>query len=103
PLPAPPMPAAPAGDQWLYVKNKVRHGPVPLAELKALTLAGKLLVSDMVFQVGWPRWKLAADVPSLYPTTPAEDIEEEEELEEELDEEEDADDDDGEEEEIDVE
>lgn len=104
PLPAASAPAVPAGDQWLYVQNKVRHGPVTLAELKALALAGKLLVSDMVFQTGWPRWKNAADVAELFPAKPAEDFEEEDDLEEELDEEEDeADDEEGEEEEIDVE
>src|SRR5204863_6819118 len=84
---SPPPPAAtpPVVDQWLYVQNKIRLGPVTLAELKALVLAGKLLVSDMVFQTGWPRWKHAADVPELFPLTSAKDAEEEDDLEDELD------------------
>jgi len=115
PTPPPPAPA-PVVDQWLYVQNRIRHGPVTLAELKALVLAGKLLVSDMVFQTGWPRWKYASDVAELFPApppkAPALQKDEEDEDEDEFDDEEDdgegaeadaGDDDEGPDEEIDVE
>jgi tetratricopeptide (TPR) repeat protein len=79
-------------------------------------LAGKLLVSDMVFQTGWPRWQYVSDVAELFPAPPAkapalqqdEEVEDEDEFDdaEDDDEETDADegdDDEGPDEEIDVE
>lgn len=73
--PAPQLPVA--ADQWFYIQNKTKLGPVAVAQLKELALAGQLLVNDMVLRAGQPRWQYAGDIADLFPA-PADDEPEEE-------------------------
>jgi hypothetical protein len=104
-------PQAAVTDQWFYVQEKKKNGPVTFEQLMELASSGKLLVNDMVLRAGQSKWQHAGDVSGLFPLPSAEetlddDLEAEEEAYQEDTEEltNEADDEaDGEEEEIDVE
>jgi GYF domain 2 len=68
----PVTPAPPEADAWYYAHGKEKRGPLPLAELKQLADAGRLLPGDMVLRAGAQRWGSAGSVPGLFlaPTTP---------------------------------
>lgn len=52
--------------QWYYAVDGKQHGPVPSAELKQLTTAGKLNKQDLVWKEGTPDWVAAGTVPGLF-------------------------------------
>jgi hypothetical protein len=53
------------GDEWFYARNGERHGPVPLAKVKALADKGWLLPDDLVWRPGMTEWRPAASVRGL--------------------------------------
>jgi TM2 domain-containing membrane protein YozV len=59
---------------WYYAKNNERHGPVPLAELRALITKGTLQPVDLVWSEHLPGWVPARKVRELYPQTPSDSV-----------------------------
>jgi hypothetical protein len=53
------------GDEWFYARNGERHGPVPLAKVKALADKGWLLPDDLVWRPGMTEWRPASSVRGL--------------------------------------
>jgi hypothetical protein len=52
---------------WFYTNKGERQGPVPLVELEAMAVRGKLdPQKDMVWTDGMPDWKLGAEVEGLF-------------------------------------
>lgn len=54
-----------AGQQWYYVKNQQKYGPVSAAELQSLVRSGKLGSRDLIWTDQWPDWRAVATVPGL--------------------------------------
>lgn len=54
-----------AGQQWYYVKNQQKYGPVSAAELQSLVRSGKLGPRDLIWTDQWPDWRAVATVPGL--------------------------------------
>ena len=52
-------------DQWYYAKNKQKHGPMTLEDLKQLSESGKLLPTDLVWREGMDKWQPASTVKEL--------------------------------------
>jgi hypothetical protein len=52
-------------DEWFYTRNGERHGPVPLAKVKALADEGWLLPTDLVWRPGMADWRPASSVRGL--------------------------------------
>ena len=57
-----------ANQEWHYSRDGQKLGPVSAAELKQLAANGDLSASDMIWKEGWPEWKRADSVKSLFPT-----------------------------------
>jgi hypothetical protein len=55
---------------WYYAWNKQRVGPVSFAELQQRAAMGQLQPTDMLLQVGAPKWVSAASVPGLITGAP---------------------------------
>lgn len=53
-------------DEWFYVADRKKMGPVPFAQLQALAGSGQLQPSDMVLQGGTTKWAAAETVPNLF-------------------------------------
>jgi hypothetical protein len=53
---------------WYYARNNERHGPVPLAELRALIAKGGLQPTDLVWSEHLPGWVPARKVRELFPS-----------------------------------
>jgi len=53
------------GDEWFYARNGERHGPVPLAKVKALADKGWLLPDDLVWRPGMTEWRPASSIRGL--------------------------------------
>ena len=66
-------PAPPPADQWFYVKDKKKVGPVTAAQLRQLIVGGQLRGSDMVVAAGTTKWQPAGSVPGIFgpPRAPA--------------------------------
>jgi len=54
-------------DEWFYVQNKKKLGPVPFAQLQQLAASGQLQAADMVLQGGTTKWAAAETVAGLFP------------------------------------
>lgn len=54
-----------ADQQWYYVKNQQKYGPVSAAELQTLVRSGKLGSRDLIWTDQWPDWRAVATVPGL--------------------------------------
>jgi hypothetical protein len=66
-------------DEWFYVADRKKMGPVPFAQLQALAGSGQLKPADMVLQGGTTKWAAAETVANLFqassdylPTAPSE-------------------------------
>lgn len=57
-------------DNWFYVCNQQRLGPVPFAHLKQLASVGQLLGGDLVWTEGMDNWQAAGTIPGLIPPQP---------------------------------
>lgn len=53
-------------DEWFYVADRKKMGPVPFAQLQSLAAAGRLKPADMVLQGGTTKWAAAETVPNLF-------------------------------------
>ena len=58
-------------DEWFYIKDKKKQGPLPFAQLQQLAASGQLLANDMVMQSGTTRWAAANTVAGLFAVAPA--------------------------------
>jgi hypothetical protein len=58
-------------DEWFYIKEKKKLGPVTFAQLRDLASQGQLARSDMVMQGGSTKWGTAEAVAGLFPAAPA--------------------------------
>jgi tetratricopeptide (TPR) repeat protein len=65
--PAPAKPAAPLVSGWFYLQDKKKLGPVSTSDLKKLAEAGALKAGDMVMRGGQDKWRVASEVPGLFP------------------------------------
>lgn len=54
-------------DEWFYVADRKKTGPVPFAQLQSLAASGQLKPTDMVLQGGTAKWAAAETVPGLFP------------------------------------
>lgn len=52
--------------RWYYAKDKQKHGPVTIDELKALLRAGQLQPTDMLLEEGAQKWVAASSVTELF-------------------------------------
>lgn len=59
-------------DEWFYVKDKQKKGPIAFAQLRELVLHGQIGRADMVLQGGTTKWAAAETVAGLFPEAPAE-------------------------------
>lgn len=57
-------------DEWFYVKEKKKQGPVSYAQLRDLVLHGHLARADMVLPGGTTKWQSAETVDGLFPAAP---------------------------------
>jgi hypothetical protein len=57
-------------DEWYYIKDKKKLGPVSFAQLRDMVNGGSLQRSDMVLQGGTTKWAAAETVPNLFPVAP---------------------------------
>ena len=55
--------------QWYYVKDGQRQGPVTVETLKELAASGQLVPSDLVWKEGMSQWAEAHKVKGLYPAS----------------------------------
>lgn len=53
--------------QWFYISNGTQCGPVSPQQLLALCKSGTVTPSDMLWTEGLADWKVAGEVPSLFP------------------------------------
>jgi len=53
-------------DDWFYTRKGERHGPVPLAKVKALADEGWLAPEDLVWGPGMAEWRPAAGVKGIF-------------------------------------
>lgn len=56
---------------WYYAKGGTQHGPVTDAELRHLAASGGIGPEDHVRRDGESAWVTAAEIPGLFPVTPA--------------------------------
>src|SRR5437870_1719460 len=54
-------------DEWFYVKDKKKQGPVSFAQLQGLAAQGQIAPADMVLQGGTTKWAAAESVAGLFP------------------------------------
>lgn len=52
-------------DQWYYIRNGQRYGPVPADELARLAATGTLQASDLVWKAGLQEWLPARSIEDL--------------------------------------
>lgn len=57
-------------DEWFYVREKKKQGPVSYAQLRDLVLHGHLARADMVLPGGSTKWQAAESVDGLFPAAP---------------------------------
>jgi hypothetical protein len=57
-------------DEWYYIKEKKKLGPVSFAQLKEMVLHGHLGRADMVLPGGTAKWAAAESVDGLFPGVP---------------------------------
>jgi hypothetical protein len=61
-------------DQWYVARRgqdgSKRYGPVPLAELRGLVDAGRVLPDDLVWRQGMANWQRAGQCDDLFPPGP---------------------------------
>jgi hypothetical protein len=58
--------AVPPDNDWFFVRNGERHGPVSLAKLQQLAKTGWLTPEDLVWHEILPAWTPAGQVPGLH-------------------------------------
>jgi TM2 domain-containing membrane protein YozV len=58
--------AVPPDNDWFFVRNGERHGPVSLAKLQQLAKTGWLTPEDVVWHESLPSWTPAGQVPGLH-------------------------------------
>ena len=56
----------PEHEQWFYVKDGHKHGPIAWDELRRLAREGQLTPTDMVLRAGEQKWAAGADVDGLF-------------------------------------
>jgi hypothetical protein len=54
-------------DEWFYVKDKKKQGPVTFAQLQSLAASGQIHRADMLLQGGTTKWVAAESVAGLFP------------------------------------
>ncbi len=59
-------------DEWFYVKDKQKKGPVSFAQLRDLVQHGHIARADMLLQGGTTKWLTAETVNGLFPEAPVE-------------------------------
>src|SRR5271154_3369534 len=59
-------------DEWFYVQDKKKMGPVSLVQLRDLVAQGQIGRTDMLLQGGTTRWLTAESVEGLFPGAPEE-------------------------------
>ena len=57
-------------DEWFYVKDKKKQGPVTFVQLQSLAAQGHIAPGDMLLQGGTTKWTAAESVQGLFPATP---------------------------------
>jgi len=57
-------------NQWFYLKNSARFGPVTDTELRHLALSGQIDVSDKIWKEGMQDWANAGNLKGLFKQTP---------------------------------
>lgn len=57
-------------NNWFYVSNQQRLGPVPFPYLQQLASLGQLQPGDLVWAEGMNNWQAAATIPGLIPPRP---------------------------------
>ena len=57
-------------NDWYYIKEKKKLGPVSFAQLKEMVLHGQLGRADMVLPGGTTKWATAETVDGLFPGVP---------------------------------
>lgn len=53
--------------RWYRLSDGVQVGPVDLAQMRALVIAGEIGPATWVWSDGMPSWRRAATVPALVP------------------------------------
>lgn len=53
-------------DEWFYVADRKKMGPVPFTHLQSLAAGGQLKPADMVLQGGTTKWAAAESVAGLF-------------------------------------
>jgi hypothetical protein len=59
-------------DEWFYVKDKKKQGPISFAQLRELVATGEIGRADMLLQGGTTKWLAAETVAGLFPEAPVE-------------------------------
>jgi serine/threonine protein kinase/thiol-disulfide isomerase/thioredoxin len=52
---------------WFYARDRQKHGPIPLGQLRRLAVNGQLRPTDMVLKQGTSLWQPASAVEKLFP------------------------------------
>ncbi len=53
--------------RWYHLQGEEQHGPIALAEIRELVLAGTVSPGTYVWADGMPDWLLAREVPAITP------------------------------------
>lgn len=59
-------------DEWFYVKDKQKKGPISFSQLRDLVQHGQIGRADMLLQGGTAKWLAADTVTGLFPEAPIE-------------------------------
>jgi hypothetical protein len=62
-----PTSARPAPARWYHLQGDDQHGPVGLADVRALVAEGRIKPDTYVWADGMPDWLPARQVPALTP------------------------------------
>jgi GYF domain 2 len=54
-------------NDWYYMSNGQKHGPVSSRQLKGLADEGRLLPEDLIWTPGFSEWKPAGFLKGLFP------------------------------------
>lgn len=57
-------------NQWFYLKNSARFGPVSDTELRQLALSGQIRASDKIWKEGMQDWSVAGNLKGLFKQPP---------------------------------
>lgn len=60
----------PSVNEWYYLRNGEKAGPMSLADLRELVAKGQVKPQDSVWKAGMAQWVQAQTVPDLFPPPP---------------------------------